>query len=165
MAALCLFACARQEKSTPAEKLPQEQRIKEALQEDFQRTYDPALGYPPKERLYEAYLETRAMQKQLARQGRAEDDLLPKFDERGPIDIGGRTRTILVDSRDPEGKKVWAGSVAGGLFLERVGVASLSWLGVVGTMLSIGIFALSWMMENRRASGCMCRLLFCPSHH
>lgn len=42
------------------------------------------------------------------------------------------------------------GSVAGGFFLENVGIGSISWLGVIGTVLSIGIFALSWRMEKTR---------------
>ncbi len=37
--------------------------------------------------------------------------------ERGPNNIGGRTRAILIDPNDPSGRKVWAGSVSGGLWL------------------------------------------------
>lgn len=40
------------------------------------------------------------------------------------------------------------GGVAGGFFLEQVGVDSLSWLGVIGTVLSLFVFALSWTMET-----------------
>lgn len=36
--------------------------------------------------------------------------------ERGPRNIGGRTRTILKEPLDPTGKKFWAGSVSGGLW-------------------------------------------------
>jgi len=36
--------------------------------------------------------------------------------DRGPINVGGRTRTILVDPNDPTGNTVWAGSIAGGLW-------------------------------------------------
>lgn len=36
--------------------------------------------------------------------------------ERGPRNIGGRTRTILKEPLDPSGKKFWAGSVSGGLW-------------------------------------------------
>lgn len=36
--------------------------------------------------------------------------------ERGPNNIGGRTRTILVDPNVESGKQVWAGSVGGGLW-------------------------------------------------
>lgn len=36
--------------------------------------------------------------------------------ERGPNNVGGRTRAILPDPNDSEGRKVWAGSVSGGLW-------------------------------------------------
>jgi|GEM_PF-1108778 len=36
--------------------------------------------------------------------------------ERGPTNIGGRTRTIMIDPNDPTGKTIWAGSVGGGLW-------------------------------------------------
>ncbi len=37
--------------------------------------------------------------------------------ERGPRNVGGRTRTMMFDPNDPSGKKVWAGSVSGGLWV------------------------------------------------
>jgi hypothetical protein len=36
--------------------------------------------------------------------------------ERGPKNVGGRTRTIMIDPNILSGKKVWAGSVSGGLW-------------------------------------------------
>lgn len=36
--------------------------------------------------------------------------------ERGPNNIGGRTRTVMVDPNIASGKKVWAGAVGGGLW-------------------------------------------------
>ena len=38
------------------------------------------------------------------------------WQERGPNNFGGRTRTIMIDPNDPSGKTVWAGSVGGGLW-------------------------------------------------
>lgn len=38
------------------------------------------------------------------------------WNERGPRNIGGRTRTILQDPNDPAGRRFWAGSVSGGLW-------------------------------------------------
>ncbi|MBT8326261.1 MAG: T9SS type A sorting domain-containing protein [Bacteroidia bacterium] len=37
--------------------------------------------------------------------------------ERGPSNVGGRTRTLLFDPNDPTKRKVWAGSVSGGLWV------------------------------------------------
>lgn len=39
-----------------------------------------------------------------------------RWEERGPNNFGGRTRTIMIDPNDPSGKTVWAGSVGGGLW-------------------------------------------------
>lgn len=36
--------------------------------------------------------------------------------ERGPLDVGGRTRALMIDPNDPSGQTIWAGSVAGGLW-------------------------------------------------
>ncbi len=36
--------------------------------------------------------------------------------ERGPTNVGGRTRAIMIDPNDPTGKTIWSGSVSGGLW-------------------------------------------------
>ncbi len=41
------------------------------------------------------------------------------WEERGPLNVGGRTRALMVDPNDPSGESVWAGSVSGGLWLTR----------------------------------------------
>lgn len=38
------------------------------------------------------------------------------WEERGPIDVGGRTRAIMIDPNDPTHQTVWVGSVSGGLW-------------------------------------------------
>lgn len=38
------------------------------------------------------------------------------WSERGPNNVGGRTRAIMIDPNDPTGKTIWAGSVSGGLW-------------------------------------------------
>jgi len=90
------------------------QNIREAFEDNFQRTKDPALGYPPSERLLKALQQTKSLQQRFYAQ--KNDITRAKFEERGPNNIGGRTRTILIDSRDPERKTIWAGSVSGGLW-------------------------------------------------
>ncbi len=44
------------------------------------------------------------------------------------------------------------GAVAGGVALDQFGAVSLTWLGVGGTVLSLFVFWLSWVMENSRGS-------------
>lgn len=50
--------------------------------------------------------------------------------ERGPKNVGGRTRTIMIDPNDPTGNTVWAGSVSGGLWkttnIDLVATSSVS---------------------------------------
>src|SRR5690606_27715408 len=42
-----------------------------------------------------------------------------KWQERGPNNVSGRTRALLVDMSDPSGNTVWAGGVAGGIWRTR----------------------------------------------
>lgn len=95
-------------------KVSKKQRIEEAIKDNFERTKDLELGYPPVERLAKAIEETREMQKEFALQ----KNLLAnaRFRERGPKNIGGRTRTILIDKNDPSRKTIFVGGVTGGLW-------------------------------------------------
>ncbi|MCB9302573.1 MAG: PKD domain-containing protein [Lewinellaceae bacterium] len=93
----------------------EKQGIEEALKHQFEITKDPALGYPPTERLIKAIEETRRRQAIFATRS-PEGILDARWRERGPDNIGGRTRVILVDKNDPSRKTVWAGGVSGGLW-------------------------------------------------
>ena len=42
------------------------------------------------------------------------------------------------------------GAIMGGIFIDRVGVNSLTWLGTGITILALFVFCLSWVMENSR---------------
>lgn len=92
------------------------QSIKDAFEWEFERTKDPALGYPPVERLLLALEQTRQKQALMAGQANRGDIASPRWRERGPYNVGGRTRVIHLDLNDPERKTVWAGGVAGGLW-------------------------------------------------
>ena len=48
--------------------------------------------------------------------------------ERGPNNIGGRTRAIMFDSNDPNKHKLWAGGVSGGIWsLDDYTNTSINW--------------------------------------
>ncbi len=51
--------------------------------------------------------------------GLIEDDFTVLWKERGPLNVAGRTRTLMFDPNDPGGKKLWAGSVSGGLWVAQ----------------------------------------------
>ncbi len=82
-----------------------------AALQDYFMTLDPELGYVPKERLYQAYQETKAMRKN--RHLKSTD--MMEWTGTSVV-MGGRTRAIMWDPNDPAGKKVWAGGVTGGLW-------------------------------------------------
>lgn len=48
--------------------------------------------------------------------GKIQNDYTVEWEERGPRNVAGRTRTLMFDPNDPSGKKLWAGSVSGGLW-------------------------------------------------
>ncbi|RMG59530.1 MAG: hypothetical protein D6722_22155, partial [Bacteroidetes bacterium] len=87
-------------------------RAEEAARQEFLRTMDPALGDVPRERLLLAYqeLQRRAQNSQRA----AIPNLV--WRHRGPANVGGRTRALIVDANDGTGKTVWAAGVSGGLW-------------------------------------------------
>jgi hypothetical protein len=83
--------------------------MEQAMQQQFKMLHDPNLNTIPAERLETA--------KQQARSLIASARLTAlSWTERGPNNIGGRTRSMMVDRRDATGNTVFAGSVSGGIF-------------------------------------------------
>lgn len=99
-------------------KLAKYQRIGEAFEDRRRRTMDPALGYAPSDRLLNVFsLAKRKQEVMLMDASKNNNDIAnARWRERGPNNIGGRTRSLLIDANDPDGKRVWAGSVSGGLW-------------------------------------------------
>ncbi len=104
--------------SVNGHRISKQERINEAVALEIERTKDPALGYVPQERMIKALEQTRRLQAEFQQQ----KDFLrgsianARWNERGPGNVGGRTRAILVDRSDPTGKTVLVGSSLGGLF-------------------------------------------------
>ena len=84
-----------------------------AAEHEFIMTMDPALGYVPTERLIKA----RKKALKLLTQKSAIPNV--HWTERGPANVGGRTRAIMFDPNDNTHKKVWAGGVSGGLWFNN----------------------------------------------
>jgi photosystem II stability/assembly factor-like uncharacterized protein len=116
-AVLLLYGC-ESAPETAERKLSKGERIEGAMLDNNERTKDLSLGYPPIERLLLAQEQTRRRQEALLRDGHARNNDVtnPRWRERGPDNIGGRSRAMLIDIRDPERKTLWAGAVAGGLW-------------------------------------------------
>ena len=81
-----------------------------AMAQEFEMTKDPALGAVPYERLLTA---NKAVAESLRQRGPIAG---VTWQERGPNNIGGRTRALMFDPNDATKKKVWAGGVSGGLW-------------------------------------------------
>ncbi|GJM31444.1 MAG: hypothetical protein DHS20C18_04450 [Saprospiraceae bacterium] len=92
-------------------KVPKMERVQRRFEQEYLMTRVPKTGEVPKERLLQAFqvAEEKRMQKS--------GDALPIYwEERGPTNVGGRTRAIVIDANDADGSTVWAGSVSGGLW-------------------------------------------------
>ncbi|MBT3242078.1 MAG: T9SS type A sorting domain-containing protein [Bacteroidetes bacterium] len=86
---------------------------------DFRKTVDPVLKRVPAERLRTAYFESNALQRMKSSNGLDWDS--------HPSDMGGRTRTVFFDPNDGEGKRVFAGAVTGGLWINNDPFSDQAW--------------------------------------
>lgn len=96
------------------DELPLQTRADLAIQQEFNATRDPALGDVPRERLMLAYAQLKKENEKQRLNKAAIAGIT--WNERGPKNVGGRTRAIVFDLNDPTGKTVFAGSVGGGLW-------------------------------------------------
>ncbi len=119
---LCFLFFLREQYSETLDnhKLPLEQRILGRWEHERARLYDPNTGTVPSERLLTA---RKHILKKLSNK-----DAIPNigWEERGPKNVSGRTRAILVDARDATGNTVFAGGVSGGLWKSTNGGNSWS---------------------------------------
>lgn len=83
----------------------------------WELTMDPITGKPAPERLYEVQkkLNSQYNNSVLAPVVPGETEV-SKWIERGPNNVGGRTRGLMFDPNDPNGNIVFAGGVSGGLW-------------------------------------------------
>jgi hypothetical protein len=99
-------------------KRPKAERINEAIEMEKERTLDPTLGYVPRERKLIALEQTLRRQQTLAQNGTFARGALSRarWTNRGPNNVGGRSRAILVDISDSTRKTVFVASATGGLW-------------------------------------------------
>ena len=107
-------------------------------------TMDPETKRVPYEQLENARKKVRATLSQ------QQFDLSATiWAERGPNNIGGRTRAILFDPNDPDKKKVWAGGVSGGLWYNNdITDANSSWQNVDDFWENLAISSLAYDPTN-----------------
>ncbi|MEQ9405177.1 MAG: choice-of-anchor J domain-containing protein [Cyclobacteriaceae bacterium] len=93
---------------------------------DYLLTMDPATGQPERTRLLETYKKVREQNE--SRISSPGDNSSP-WVERGPTNVGGRTRAVVFDPNTTN--KVWAGGVGGGLWYNNdITDANSSWTSV-----------------------------------
>ena len=84
--------------------------IQEEFLQEFEKTKDPSTNTVPRDRL----LAAQEMAKQRITNLGAVAGI--SWQERGPGNVGGRTRAILVDKNDATNNTVFAGGIAGGIW-------------------------------------------------
>jgi photosystem II stability/assembly factor-like uncharacterized protein len=114
-----LFHAAQKNSAAENEEngIPLQDRMDLAMQYEFEITREVTTNTVPRERLIAAK-EFALQSLQHPKYGNSTQAAIPgiAWTERGPNNIGGRTRSILVDPNDATKKTVWAGSAGGGLW-------------------------------------------------
>ncbi|MEO0728376.1 MAG: 3-coathanger stack domain-containing protein, partial [Bacteroidota bacterium] len=125
LAAVLLWTMPASKQSGEEEEASKWSRIADRFDQDFQMMVDPELGTIPYDRMINAMkIAERKRQDLLQKSG-----ILPIYwEERGPNNVGGRTRAILIDANDPTGRTIWAGSVSGGLWrTTNIDAGAVNW--------------------------------------
>jgi photosystem II stability/assembly factor-like uncharacterized protein len=120
----------RKETYEEIKKIAKQDRPDLAMELDFLKTVDPKLKYVPRERLFKIYPEV--LKRTQSTQNIAKSAIGGvSWAERGPDNIGGRTRALMFDPNDANRRKVWAGGVSGGLWFNNdITSANSAWQGV-----------------------------------
>lgn len=119
------------------EKFDERDEMEQAMKQEFLMTVDPALGYIPKERLIAGLNYEQKLQRQMRENAIT-------WSERGPGNIAGRTRAVLIDAKDATGNTVFAAGVSGGIWkTTNFKSASPTWTAVNQSMGSLAVCALT----------------------
>ncbi len=123
-------------------KIPRRDRMDLAMRHEFEMTRDPATMSIPRERLWNALAYAEQL-RAAGQAGKVAGALSINWKERGPSNVGGRTRAIMVDLNDPTYKSVFTGAVGGGLWRCNDITASIPvWTAVNDMFSNIAITAL-----------------------
>jgi hypothetical protein len=98
-------------------------------EEMWELTMNPALGRPTPEKVAELQKELIAKRRDDLINGRVPGDAMDNgWLERGPNNVGGRTRGLMFDPNDPTDNTVFSGGVSGGLWKNsNISSASSVW--------------------------------------
>lgn len=128
------------------QQMPKADRPDLAFEQDYMMTMDPNLGHVPYER---KILANQYVDEELSRPRHKAAISGVSWQERGPNNVGGRTRAIVFDPNDGTNKKVWAAGVGGGLwYTNDITVASPTWVHVDGFWDNIAISSIAFNPNN-----------------
>lgn len=123
-------------------KLAKGDRPDMAFWQDYFMTLEPETGIVPTERLVKAYEQKQKLKKKK----RNTDDLQWK---KQAAHIDGRTRALMLDPNDAEHKKIWVGSVTGGVWYNNDITSSGSeWQPVSDFWQSLSVSCLTYDPQN-----------------
>ncbi|WP_338768016.1 choice-of-anchor D domain-containing protein [Bernardetia sp. ABR2-2B] len=128
-------------------KIAKKDRPDLAMLQDYLRTANPNTGDIPENARIKANEFTDLRLNALSQNQRAIAGV--NWIERGPNDVGGRTRALMYDPNDATGRKVWAGGVGGGLwYTNDITVANPTWVAVDNFWENIAISSIAYDPSN-----------------
>jgi PKD repeat protein len=128
-------------------KIPKRDRIDLALQQEYNLTRDPKTLTVPRERLYTAYLYAQSLRNNPQRVSAALVGM--NWVERGPNNVSGRTRTMIVSALDPTGQTVFTAGVGGGVWkTTNISAASPTWTPVNDFFTNIAVTTIAQDPSN-----------------
>jgi len=139
LCAVIFFSCVNKQENKNFEEPGEAEMngVEQAMQQRIRMSRDPHTNTVPVERLIEAKNYMNSLQARVTR------TTALAWQERGPNNVGGRTRAIMIDRRDATGNTVFAASVSGGLFkTTNFTSASVSWAPVNDFLPNIAINSL-----------------------
>ncbi len=109
-------------------QLSEQQKIEQRDALELLKVRNPKTGLPEPYKLISAF-ETFKTKQRNAAQLRTDTAIQGiNWTERGPWQVGGRTRSVVWDKNDPTKRKIWAGSVSGGLwYCENIFNSTPNW--------------------------------------
>ncbi len=100
--------------TTNKTEISKKERLMAKFKQEIEMTKDPNLGFVPYERLLKAKDFTdKWIQKNKGRKAAISG---VSWTNKGPMNIGGRTRAIMFDPNDNTNRRIFAGGVSGGLW-------------------------------------------------
>ena len=107
---------------------------------NYLMTHDPNIGRIPTERLLDAIAMSEQKRNSASYNKRLSE---VNWEERGPNNVGGRTRALLVDPNDAD--KLWAAGVTGGLWYNTdITSSNEDWNLVDGTWASLSVCSIDY---------------------